>query len=447
MAFLMTVVLPMIDPNDVPRDPRRDLRRNGIRAGLSCAVLAAACLAWFYAYTSGEALLGWMAIAIGLAAAAGLAVSARGAVIGVRTMAASLRTLQDRLASITRASGGWAWETDRDGRITYCGEGAKEVLGVVPEAILGKTFGELGFSPVPAATAGPSQASQSELVRLRANEAPQRFACAIVEVQDANGRACGLRGICLDITDAEREAGKLRALEENVSQADKAGMLDYVISGIAHELNQPLAAVSAYCNASLRLLRQSPESIDEVLTALAAASNQAQSAAQVVKRMRGFMMRREPKVTVSSVDALVDDAFALAAIRLQQDGARVECSIESGLPGVRVDTILIVQVILNLLYNALDAMSERADKRVCIRAIDDGDGWVTVSVIDNGAGIDDEKLSQVFNPYFTTKSDGLGLGLPICVSILEAHGSTLVLERNDAGGCTARFRLEQEGVL
>lgn len=426
---------------------RGTLRRAGVRAVASGVVFIAAAGAWLFALGAGEGTWGWIALAPGLVAGALLALSLRDAVNAVRALAAALRASEDRLASITQASGGWACETDDAGRITYCGEGTQSILGVAPEGILGKTLAEVGFSPLPAASPGDSPARGSEYALQRAGEPPRRFACSFVEAPDTGGRGRRLRGICRDITDTEREAGKLRALEENVSQADKAGMLDYVVSGIAHELNQPLAAVSAYCNASLRLLRQNPESIDEVLTALAAASNQAKSAAQVVKRMRGFMMRREPRASVSSLDALVGDALSLAAIRLQQDGARVECSLPPGLPQVRVDTILMVQVILNLVYNALDAMSERSDKLVRITAADEGNGWVSVSISDNGTGIPEETLSQVFNPYFTTKPDGLGLGLPICVSILEAHGSTLALERNDAGGCTARFRLEQENAL
>lgn len=389
----------------------------------------------------------WLAgslLAVGAVAVTVFARWSLGLAREARRLADNASLFGARLDSIAHASGGWAWETDTAGRITYCCAGAELVVGEVPGGILGKNFAELGFSPAPAVQTGASPASQLEISLNRTGEPPRRFFCTLVEARNEAGELTGLRGICRDITATEREAGKLRALEENVSQADKAGMLDYVVSGIAHELNQPLAAVSAYCDASQRLLRQNPGSIDEVLTALAAASNQAKSASLVVKRMRGFMMRREPRATVCSLDALVGDALALAAIRLQQEGAHVECRISPELPRVRADTILMVQVILNLLYNALDAMSERPDRLVSISAADDGDGWMAVSIADNGTGIEDEKLSQVFNPYFTTKPDGLGLGLPICVSILEAHGSTLVLERNDAGGCTARFRLEQE---
>ena len=425
-----------------------DLRRTGLLNGVAVALLVAAGIGGFLAHENGLGALGAGAVATAIAAGLLLAVSLRAALGTARSLAATLQAAEHRLESFTRASGGWAWETDRDGRITYCGEGMESVLGSVPGKLLGKTFTELGFSPEPAAPSpGASQVSHVEIALARQEEMPRRFACSLVVVRDSEGREHGLRGICRDITDTEREAGKLRALEENVSQADKAGMLDYVVSGIAHELNQPLAAVSAYCNASLRLLRQNPGSIDEVLTALAAASNQAKNASLVVKRMRGFMMRREPRVTVSSFSTLVSDALALASIRVQQDGARVECDISPVLPQVRVDAILMVQVILNLLYNALDAMADRTEKVVRIVAREDRDGWVLVSISDNGTGIEEEKLSQVFNPYFTTKPDGLGLGLPICVSILEAHGSTLVLERNESGGCTARFRLEQESLV
>lgn len=411
-------------------------------AGLLLTALAAILVMTFGGQSFGQASVVWTVLAFGAFASIALAAAAWAVHRDSERKTRLLRASEARLAAIAVAEGGWLWEIDPAGVFTWCGDRVEAVLGYAPQELLGRQCSELGLALMPQGDL--PRPHRAEIAVAHRDGGTLLLACASAPVFEPDGRLRGRCGICCDITGSARDANKLRALEEDVSQADKAGLLDYVLSSVAHELNQPLAAVSAYCSASLRMLRESPGSIDEVAGALTAASHQARTAAQVVKRMRGFMLRREPRISSCSLDDLLGDALALAAIRVQQEDVQIERSLAPGLPAVRVDAILLVQVVLNLLYNAIDAMSGRDVRRIGISADLDGEGWVRVAISDTGTGITADTLARVFDPYFTTKPEGLGLGLPICVSILEAHGSTLELERNEAGGCTARFRLEPE---
>jgi len=211
---------------------------------------------------------------------------------------------------------------------------------------------------------------------------------------------------------------------------------------IAHELNQPLAAIVNYLNGSLRLV-DAAGGPAQVQRALAAARAQAEHASAVIARVREFVRAREPRRDAQDIEAIVRSVVELLRLEAERLSLRIELALAPGLPAVYADKVMVEQVLLNLVRNALDAMrevpsSERGLRIETRRTLDDE---VEVRVLDRGPGIDPEQQAQVFSPLFTTKSDGLGIGLAICRSIIEYHEGRLFFEARDGGGCVFGFTL------
>lgn len=211
---------------------------------------------------------------------------------------------------------------------------------------------------------------------------------------------------------------------------------------IAHELNQPLAAIVNYLNGSLRLV-DAAGGPSQVQRALTAARTQAEHASAVIARVREFVRAREPRRDAQDIETIVRSVVELLRLEAERLSLRIELALAPDLPAVYADKVMVEQVLLNLVRNALDAMrevpsSERGLRIETRRTLDDE---VEVRVLDRGPGIGPEQQAQVFSPLFTTKSDGLGIGLAICRSIIEYHEGRLFFEARDGGGCVFGFTL------
>ena len=213
---------------------------------------------------------------------------------------------------------------------------------------------------------------------------------------------------------------------------------------LAHELNQPLAAIMNYLTVGLRLLNASHAThSDRLGEALRYARTQAEHAAAVIARVREFVRAREPKLARHALADLVRAVLDLLALEAERHRVGVAIDIAEDLPEVEVDRIMIEQVLLNLAKNAIEAMRECAPRRrrldiVARRNLDEA---IEVRVVDRGCGLAPNAAEQLFTPFFTTKSDGLGIGLSICRSIVEYHGGRLYFENNPEGGSVFAFTL------
>lgn len=211
---------------------------------------------------------------------------------------------------------------------------------------------------------------------------------------------------------------------------------------LAHELNQPLAAIVNYLNGSLRLVDQSGGPA-QVARALTAARTQAEHAAAVIARVREFVRQREPRRDAQDLSAIAANVVELLRLEAERLRLRVELALAPDLPPVYADRVMVEQVLLNLVKNALEAMREIpvARRALRIEARRTLDGEVELRVLDRGAGLSAEQQDQVFSPFFTTKSDGLGIGLAICRSIIEYHEGRLFFEPHEGGGSVFGFTL------
>jgi signal transduction histidine kinase len=247
---------------------------------------------------------------------------------------------------------------------------------------------------------------------------------------------------------AERRAAeeKLRKAQDALAHVTRLTTLGEVSASIAHEINQPLAAIANNATASLVLLSDRPPNLDEVRAALKDVVNDAERASAVVERVRQMSRRAAPQQAPCRVQEMVDDVVALAERAATLRGVAMDAEIPPDLPLVRGDLVQLEQVLLNLVVNAMDAMSDvdSSERRVELRATvdaDDGHRSVTIRVADRGVGLKPEDLPRLFEAFHTTKPHGIGLGLAISRSIVEAHGGRLWAERNGEKGTVFAFRL------
>src|SRR3989454_2994938 len=238
----------------------------------------------------------------------------------------------------------------------------------------------------------------------------------------------------------------LREAQAALAHVTRVTTLGEVTASFAHELNQPLAAIVNNANACLSLLPSGPHDLDEVREALADIVSDADRASAIIERVRGLAKRTPPeKVPLRLVD-VVDDVVALAAAESVARGVAIRTDVAADLPVVLGDRVQLLQVLLNLVVNGMDAMStvDEPERRLEIRGRSDtrdGSPAVRISVQDCGIGLDAAKMDRLFEAFYTTKPRGMGMGLAICRSIIEAHGGRLWAESNQGPGATFSFGL------
>jgi PAS domain S-box-containing protein len=246
-------------------------------------------------------------------------------------------------------------------------------------------------------------------------------------------------GICLDIEDQVNAQDDLSSAQENLARANQAASLAELSASIAHEVNQPLAAVMNYSSACQRWLMAEPPNIDRAQKTLERIINSATSAADVVSRVRALFRQSMDKRDSTELGAVVRQARGLLAEEAMRRRIRVDIEGESGLTLVPFDRVQIQQVLVNLMRNGMDAMASLPSDRVLqIRAFR-SDEMVRLEVRDRGRGV--QFPDKIFEPFFTTKDQGMGMGLAISRSIIEAHGGSLWAEKNEPQGTKFVFTL------
>ncbi|HQR55246.1 MAG TPA: PAS domain S-box protein [Burkholderiaceae bacterium] len=259
------------------------------------------------------------------------------------------------------------------------------------------------------------------------------------DVRWVDGRDVRLQ-IATDVTERKATEEIVRQQQEKVQLTSRLMTMGEMASSLAHELNQPLTAISNYSLGTVSRLRDGNVSTAELLPALEKTAGQAQRAGNIIRRIREFVKRAEPRRRPTAVARIVEDAIGFAEIEAAKKAIAIETHVATGLPPLDVDPILVEQLLLNLLKNAIDAMDQATVRRIdlVVRRADD---MAEFSVIDHGSGIPPELRAHLFQPFFSTKSEGMGMGLNICRSIVEFHQGRLQLEENPEGGTIFRFTL------
>jgi len=348
---------------------------------------------------------------------------------------------------------------DLHGRITYVNPAFCQMVGIPADDLIGKlppmpywapeAMGEYEerFSQVLAGSVTP----QFETVFQRANG--KRFPVLIFESRlvDDSGRQTGWMGSILDISDRKQVEELNRRQQEKLQTSARLATMGEIASTLAHELNQPLAAISSYTTGALNMLnseaaRNGAIDLDSLKPALEKAGAQAQRAGQIIRSVHAFVKRREPLRGAVRIQDLIDNALPLVELQAHQFFVAIQTSIEPDLPAALADGVMLEQVLLNLTRNAIESMQDIAPQRRILRIVAalDASGAapsVTVAIIDQGHGIPDEVTERLFSPFFSTKAEGMGMGLNICRTAVEFHGGTLSHAQNPAGGTIFRFSL------
>jgi PAS domain S-box-containing protein len=254
--------------------------------------------------------------------------------------------------------------------------------------------------------------------------------------------------IATDVTARRRAEEQSRRQEEKAQITSRLITMGEMASSLAHELNQPLTAINNYCVGIINRIKSGgmqPQALDDALTKTA---KQAQRAAGIIKRIREFVKKSEPIRQPCRVEAIVEAALELADIELKKHNVRFERRIQPGVPTIYADPILIEQVLVNLIKNAAEAVAAAGrpyGRRMVRLLIEHDDDHVHFTVRDTGPGLPEGMLERLFEPFFSTKSEGLGIGLNICRSIIEFHQGRLTAQNDYNGGelagCTFRFSL------
>ncbi len=258
-------------------------------------------------------------------------------------------------------------------------------------------------------------------------------------VRWVDGRDVRLQ-IATDITERKATENIVRQQQEKVELTSRLMTMGEMASSLAHELNQPLTAITNYSLGAVTRMKDGGMSNDELLPALEKTAGQAQRAGNIIRRIREFVKRSEPRRRPTEVARIVEDAIGFADIEAAKKGITIHTDVQAGLPPLDVDPILIEQLLLNLLKNAVDAMDQAALRRIdlVVRRQDD---MAEFSVIDRGPGVSELQRPNLFQPFFSTKPEGMGMGLNICRSIVEFHHGRLNVERNPEGGAIFTFTL------
>jgi len=349
---------------------------------------------------------------------------------------------------------------DLEGRVTYVNRAFCEIVGLPAEELVGKK------PPMPY-WAPEVMAEYEERFRgvLSGNITPQfetvfqrpdgtRVPVLVYEAPlvDADGRQTGWMSSVQDITDRKRAEELNRQQQEKLETSARLATMGEMSSMLAHELNQPLAAISSYTAGALNVLERTGEADNAKMAgmlrhALEQARQQAQRAGQIIRSVHEFVKKREPRREEVTIHSVVDGVRALVELQARQAGATLRVELPPRLPPVQADRVMLEQVLLNLTRNAIEAMHDTApDARLLRLTARVESGMVEVSVIDRGHGIAPEVAAGLFSPFYSTKPEGMGMGLSVCRTAIEFHGGTLHHAPNPEGGTIFTFALPAQAA-
>ncbi|MDY7580065.1 PAS domain S-box protein [Herbaspirillum sp. RTI4] len=353
---------------------------------------------------------------------------------------------------------------DLEGRITYVNPAFCAMVGIAAENLIGR------IPPMPYWAPEAMDEYQERFAKVLAGRiTPQfetifqrrdgeRFPVLILEspLVDQEGTQTGWMGSILDISDRKRVEDLNRRQEEKLHASARLASMGEIASTLAHELNQPLAAISSYSAGAINIMLSSGQADTKTLQpALEKINAQAQRAGQIIRSVHQFVKKREPERRPTSVAALIDNVLPLIELQAQPFLVIVQIGKHHNIPPVLADAVLLEQVLLNLTRNAIESMADTPSARRLLRIVVEhktvgenagGSDTVVLSVIDQGHGISETVAAGLFSAFFSTKSEGMGMGLNICRTTIEFHGGTLQYTDNPAGGTIFSFSLPAAAI-
>jgi two-component system sensor histidine kinase DctS len=368
------------------------------------------------------------------------------------------KAMEDSLVTGLRAR-------DNEGRITYVNPAFCEMVGFEAKELIGQSIPAPYWPPEMVDEYGQRQALRlagnappregAESVFMRKNG--ERFPVMIFEAPliNALGEQTGWMGAVLDVSEQRRVEEMSRASQERLQATARLATVGEMASLLSHELNQPLAAISSYATGSMNLLQEAavkdPQLAETLSSAIQRIGQQAERAGKVIKSVHDFVRRRDQAREAVTPRALLDDVMPLVILQARKLGVRVVVHCPSDLPAVLCDRTMVEQVLLNLARNGMQAMAGDTPHKVLTLSVRPAASnatsrWLEFLVADLGQGIAEGVAEKLFTPFFTTKQEGMGLGLSLCRTVVEQHGGFLSHHANNPRGTVFSFTLPQSGA-
>ena len=285
----------------------------------------------------------------------------------------------------------------------------------------------------------PFYEGETELVALDGRRIPVLFTITFPTEPEGDG---SVLAFVIDITERKRSQNALLAAQAELAHASRVATIGELTASIAHEVNQPLAAIVTSGEAGLRWLRRDVPQLDEVASVIGRIVSEGRRASEIVTRIRAFLKKKPAEQDMLGIAEIVSEAATLVERELSKEDVSLNIEVRPDLPQIRGDRIQLQQVLVNLLINAAQAMAQRSGPRiVTLRAELAESGDLLVSVEDTGPGIEAADVPRLFEPFFTTKQDGMGMGLAICQTTVEGHGGRLTVESVPGAGATFRLTM------
>lgn len=284
-----------------------------------------------------------------------------------------------------------------------------------------------------------------ETVRRRKDGGEINVSISVSPIYDSEGRVIGASKIARDITERKAVEKRFRELQSEMAHVSRLTSMGQLSSAIAHELNQPLTATTNYINTAKKLIELAPApQAEKIEQMLGKATEQIHRAGQIIRRLRDFVEKRQVNRAPEDINAVVQDAISLALVASSDVNVQLDTDLGPDLPPVLIDRVQIQQVLVNLIRNAIEAL-QGCETKVIRVSTTAKDTFMEVAVADSGPGIPADIAQRLFQPFVTTKSTGMGIGLMICQSILEAHGGNIAMTPRPGGGSIFRFQLTIRG--
>jgi PAS domain S-box-containing protein len=344
---------------------------------------------------------------------------------------------------------------DERGRLTFCNDFLLELTGWQREEITGADWFETFLPPDVRKQSKPfffnalqqgdiQEHVENEIVTRSGERRLIRWSNTVM--RDPQGRAIGTTSIGEDITERKRAREALENAQAELAHVTRVATLGEMTASIAHEINQPLGAIANSASACLRWL--DAQKLEEARRSASRVISESHRASEIIGRLRALIKKAPPRKDWLDVNETIHEVIALADSEVQRNGVALEIQLSDDLPLILADRIQLQQVILNLMMNAMEAMSGvgNGPRELLIRSGTDESQGVLVSVQDSGPGLDPKSLDHLFDAFYTTKPQGLGMGLAISRSLIEAHGGRLWASANAPHGAVFQFTLPLEGA-
>lgn len=379
-----------------------------------------------------------------------------------RELQARNRELQGDQARILNSISEGIYGLDEHGVIEFANPAAAMIIGCPVEDLIGKSFFERHFStaaecqdslPVMATCRQGVAEGQRDIRMLRADGRgfPAEYrATPKLDGGELHGAVVVFRDITTELEN-EQALDDARTLvqeqRDQLAHTSRLTTMGEMAAGFAHEINQPLTAITNYARVSKRMMAKEQPDLALLQETLDKVEAQSHRASEIIRRIRRFMKKPATGKEVVSVPALLEDTRQFAEVDMRNNDGGIDVRFEDGLPAVLADPIQVQQVTLNLIRNALEATrSAESSTPVEVSARRCGEQCVRIQVLDHGVGVPEDAIEKLFHPFYTTKDDGMGIGLATCRSLIQAQGGDIGYERPEQGGACFYFTLPIAGV-